>query len=76
VAASWWRSGATAPAGGDAVDAAARLTGLLAGYTGVVMLALMARAPLVEPSVGTRRLARVHALGGRLVVVLRPSPAR
>ncbi|MFC1436317.1 ferric reductase-like transmembrane domain-containing protein [Streptacidiphilus sp. N1-3] len=70
VAASWWRAGGSSLDGGDAVDAAARLAGLLAGYTGVVMLALMARAPLVERTVGSTRLARTHALGGRLVVLL------
>ncbi|MEU9374510.1 ferredoxin reductase family protein [Streptomyces sp. NPDC048255] len=49
---------------------AAHLTGLLAGYGALVLLFLMARVPAVEHGVGTDRLARWHALGGRYVLLL------
>jgi len=49
---------------------AGRITGLLAGYTIIVLLALMARVPALERGVGTDRLARWHAMGGRYTVSL------
>jgi len=49
---------------------AGRITGLLAGYAVVVLLALMSRAPALEHGVGTDRLARWHAMGGRYTVSL------
>jgi len=55
---------------GDWLTNAGRITGLLAGYAVVVLLALMARVPLIERGVGTDRLARWHAMGGRYTVWL------
>jgi predicted ferric reductase len=55
---------------GDWLTNAGRITGLLAGYAVVVLLALMARVPAVERGVGTDRLARWHAMGGRYTVCL------
>jgi ferredoxin-NADP reductase len=55
---------------GDWLTNAGRITGLLAGYAVVVLLALMARVPAVERGVGTDRLARWHAMGGRYTVSL------
>ncbi|WP_440105297.1 ferredoxin reductase family protein [Streptosporangium sp. H16] len=49
---------------------AGRLTGLLAGYACAVLLGLMARVPALDRGVGTDRLARWHATGGRHTVVL------
>jgi predicted ferric reductase len=49
---------------------AGRITGLLAGYLVVVLLALMARVPALERGVGTDRLARWHAMAGRYTVSL------
>jgi predicted ferric reductase len=49
---------------------AGRITGLLAGYAIVVLLALMSRAPALERGVGTDRLTRWHAMGGRYTVSL------
>lgn len=49
---------------------AGRLTGLLAGYLVVVLLALMARVPALERGVGTDRLAHWHAMIGRYTVSL------
>jgi len=54
----------------DWLTNAGRITGLLAGYTIVVLLALMARVPAIERGVGTDRLARWHAMGGRYTVSL------
>lgn len=48
----------------------AHVTGMLAGYGIVVLLALMSRAPLLERGVGSDVLARWHAFGGRAVVGL------
>ncbi len=55
---------------GDWLTNAGRITGLLAGYAIVVLLALMARVPALERGVGTDRLARWHAMGGRYTVSL------
>ncbi|MFL4909834.1 ferric reductase-like transmembrane domain-containing protein [Streptomyces sp. MMS24-I2-30] len=49
---------------------AGRVTGMLAGYACAVLLVLMSRFPLLERSVGSDRLARWHALGGRYTVSL------
>jgi predicted ferric reductase len=50
--------------------ALAHVTGMLAGYGVVVLLALMSRAPALERGVGADRLARWHGRGGRIVVTL------
>ena len=55
---------------GDWLTNAGRITGLLAGYAIVVLLALMARVPAVERGLGADRLARWHAMGGRYTVCL------
>ncbi|MEV1168880.1 ferric reductase-like transmembrane domain-containing protein [Nonomuraea sp. NPDC049784] len=49
---------------------AGRITGLLAGYACAVLLALMSRFPLLERGVGSDRIARWHALGGRYTISL------
>lgn len=48
----------------------AHVTGMLAGYGVVVMLALMSRAPSLELGVGADVLTRWHARGGRIVIGL------
>ncbi len=55
---------------GDWLTNAGRITGLLAGYAVVVLLALMARIPALERGVGADRLVRWHAMGGRYTVSL------
>ncbi|MCY7401477.1 MAG: ferric reductase-like transmembrane domain-containing protein [Nocardioides sp.] len=66
----WWYD-ATAMAGlGDWLTAAGRLTGLLGGYTVAVVLLLMSRAPWIEHGLGSDRLARWHAMGGRYLISL------
>ncbi|MCL7379947.1 ferric reductase-like transmembrane domain-containing protein [Streptomyces sp. 35G-GA-8] len=70
VLALWWSdtSAVIGPAGW--LTGAGRITGLLAGYACAVLLALMARMPLLDHTVGTDRLARWHAWGGRCTISL------
>jgi predicted ferric reductase len=48
----------------------AHVTGMLAGYAVLVLLVLMSRWPLLERGIGSDRLARWHAVGGRTVLTL------
>ena len=48
----------------------AHVSGMLAGYGAVVLVALMSRWPVIEQRVGVDQLARWHARGGRLVLAL------
>src|SRR5438128_361790 len=66
----WWHDTVFIRGFGDWLTNAGRITGLLAGYAVVVLLALMARVPALERGVGTDRLARWHAMGGRYTVSL------
>jgi predicted ferric reductase len=66
----WWHDTVIVQGLGDWLTNAGRITGLLAGYGVVVLLMLMSRAPFLEHGVGTDRLARWHAAGGRYVVSL------
>jgi predicted ferric reductase len=70
VIALWWRDTASVHGLADWLINAGRLTGLGAGYAVVVLLALMARVPALERGVGTDRLVRWHAMGGRYTVCL------
>lgn len=66
----WWQ-GANPPHGlGAWLTEAGRVTGLLAGYGAIVLIGLMARIPALEHTVGSDRLARWHASGGRYTVSL------
>src|SRR6476659_10102904 len=66
-----WRNDTTAIHGfGDWLTNAGRVTGLLAGYGVVVLLALMAWIPPLERGIGADQLARWHAHGGRYIVSL------
>ncbi|HET6210703.1 MAG TPA: ferric reductase-like transmembrane domain-containing protein, partial [Jatrophihabitans sp.] len=66
----WWHDTPAIHSLGDWLTNAGRITGLLAGYLVVVLLALMARVPALERGVGTDRLARWHAMLGRYTVCL------
>jgi ferredoxin-NADP reductase len=70
VIALWWQNTFYVHGLADWLTNAGRITGLLAGYAIVVLLALMSRAPALERGVGTDRLARWHAMGGRYTVSL------
>lgn len=66
----WWQDTRYVNGLGGWLTDAGRITGLLAGYAVVVLLFLMARVPVLERRVGTDRLARWHAMGGRYTVCL------
>jgi hypothetical protein len=70
VLALWWHDTPVITGFGDWLTNAGRITGLLAGYGIVVLVALMARLPPLERGLGADRLARWHAMGGRYVVSL------
>ncbi|MEU0845194.1 ferric reductase-like transmembrane domain-containing protein [Streptomyces sp. NPDC005962] len=70
VLALWWRDTASVTGAADWLTGAGRITGLLAGYACAVLLLLMARVPLLDHTVGTDRLARWHAMGGRYTISL------
>jgi predicted ferric reductase len=66
----WWQDTQFVYGLGSWLTNAGRITGLLCGYAVVVLLALMARVPALEHGVGTDRLTRWHAMGGRYTVSL------
>ncbi|MDW8804559.1 ferredoxin reductase family protein [Streptomyces scabiei] len=70
VLALWWSDTTSVVGTAGLLTGAGRITGLLAGYACAVLLALMARAPLLDHTIGTDRLARWHAWGGRCTVSL------
>ena len=70
VIALWWHSTPRVTDTGDLLTAAGDALGLLAGYGVVILVALMARLPPLERGIGTDRLARWHAMGGRYVITL------
>lgn len=70
VLALWWNDTASVVGPAGWLTGAGRITGLLAGYACAVLLALMARVPLLDRTIGTDRLARWHAAGGRCTISL------
>lgn len=54
----------------DQVALVAHVSGMLAGYGVLVMLALMSRWPLLERGIGADVLARWHGRGGRIILSL------
>ncbi len=70
VTALWWHTTPPIAGKGDLLTDAGDLLGLLSGYGFVVLVALMARLPPLEKGIGSDRLARWHAMGGRYVITL------
>jgi predicted ferric reductase len=66
----WWQNTPALSGFGDWLTNAGRITGLLAGYGVIILVALMARIPPLERGIGADRLARWHAMGGRYTVGL------
>ena len=66
----WWHGTPSLHGFGDWLTNAGRITGLEAGYSLAVLIALMARIPALERGVGADRLARWHSTGGRYTVGL------
>ncbi len=70
VTALWWHSTPGVSGLGGWLTGAGEILGLLCGYGVVVLVALMSRLPPLERGLGTDKLARWHAMGGRYVVSL------
>ncbi|MFF2808006.1 ferric reductase-like transmembrane domain-containing protein [Streptomyces sp. NPDC058000] len=70
VLALWWTGTASVVGPAGWLTGAGRITGLLAGYACAVLVALMARVPLLDHALGTDRLARWHATSGRYTLSL------
>ncbi|WP_413098737.1 ferric reductase-like transmembrane domain-containing protein [Streptomyces sp. Inha503] len=70
VLALWWHDTPSVVGAAGWLTGAGRITGLLAGYACAILLLLMARVPLLDRAIGTDRLARWHALGGRYTISL------
>jgi predicted ferric reductase len=66
----WWSTADALHGLGDYLTGAGQILGLIAGYGVVVLVALMARLPPLERGIGSNRLARWHAMGGRYVVTV------
>ena len=66
----WWQDTEFVYGLGSWLTNAGRIIGLLCGYAVVVLVALMARVPALEHGIGSDRLARWHAAGGRYTVCL------
>lgn len=72
VLAMWWLDTAagTLRGTGDYLTAAGRVSGMLGAYLLLVLVALMARVPLVERRVGSDVAARYHRALGEYTVIL------
>ena len=66
----WWRDTSSVQGTGALLTNAGRILGLLASYGFVMLVALMSRLPPLERGIGSDRLARWHAMGGRYVITL------
>ncbi|MFF3449613.1 ferric reductase-like transmembrane domain-containing protein [Streptomyces sp. NPDC002667] len=70
VLALWWTDTRSVVGPAGWLTDAGRIAGLLCGYSCAVLVALMARVPLLERRVGSDRVARWHAMAGRYTVCL------
>ncbi|GAA2919016.1 ferredoxin reductase family protein [Streptomyces mexicanus] len=66
----WWYDTAAVTGAADWLNGAGRIAGLLCGYACAVLVALMARVPLLERRIGSDRVARWHAMAGRYTICL------
>ncbi|WP_327280234.1 ferredoxin reductase family protein [Streptomyces sp. NBC_01205] len=66
----WWADTTSVVGPAGWLTDAGRITGLLAGYACAVIIVLMARVPWLDHTVGSDRLARWHAAGGRYTISL------
>ena len=66
----WWRDTTSIQGMGATLTNAGRILGLLSGYGFVVLVALMARLPPLERGIGSDRLTRWHAMGGRYIITV------
>jgi predicted ferric reductase len=66
----WWRDSEFLQGPGALLIDIGEVLGMLAGYGVVILVALMARLPPLEKAIGSDRLARWHAWGGRIVITV------
>ncbi|MFJ7966864.1 ferric reductase-like transmembrane domain-containing protein [Streptomyces sp. NPDC096324] len=66
----WWADTRSVVGLAGWLTDAGRIAGLLCGYACAVLVALMARVPLLERRVGSDRVARWHAMAGRYTICL------
>lgn len=70
VLALWWSGTGSVVGAAGWLTGAGRIAGLLCGYACAVVVALMARVPLLERRIGSDRVARWHAMAGRYTICL------
>ncbi|OIJ66699.1 ferredoxin reductase family protein [Streptomyces mangrovisoli] len=70
VVALWWADTGSVVGAAGWLTGAGRIAGLLCGYSCAVLVALMARVPLLERGIGSDRVARWHAMAGRYTICL------
>ncbi|QDN76877.1 ferric reductase [Streptomyces sp. S1A1-7] len=70
IVALWWYDTRSVVGLAGWLTDAGRIAGLLCGYSCAVLVALMARVPLLERRIGSDRVARWHAMAGRYTVSL------
>ncbi|MGW2724489.1 ferredoxin reductase family protein [Streptomyces sp. NPDC001492] len=70
VVALWWTDTGSVVGTAGWLTGAGRIAGLLCGYACAVLVALMARVPLLERRIGSDRVARWHAMAGRYTISL------
>ncbi|MEV8035169.1 ferredoxin reductase family protein [Streptomyces sp. NPDC086182] len=70
VLALWWTDTQSVVGLAGWLTDAGRIAGLLCGYSCAVLVALMARVPLLERRIGSDRVARWHAMAGRYTICL------
>ena len=64
----WWRDTLFQHGHGALLIDIGEVLGLIGGYGVVILVALMSRLPPLEKAIGTDRLGRWHATGGRWVI--------
>lgn len=70
VLALWWQGTGVVSGADGWLTGAGRIMGLMCGYMCALLVALMARVPLLEKGLGSDRTARWHASAGRWTVGL------
>ncbi|MGW4392451.1 ferredoxin reductase family protein [Streptomyces sp. NPDC004685] len=70
VLALWWQGTGVVSGADGWLTGAGRIVGLMCGYMCALLVALMARVPLLEKGLGSDRTARWHASAGRWTVGL------
>lgn len=66
----WWQGTGVVSGADGWLTGAGRIMGLMCGYMCALLVALMARVPLLEKGLGSDRTARWHASAGRWTVGL------